>query len=144
MNHQFEPKVKRLIFISYMSTHDYPAGVDALKFLNNPPQVLSGFLGMNAIINCTTDEANATVKLFYSKNFVTYQERALSPEKLHLNGQVFTLLNLGVNDGGKYRCTATNHQQTINWPSSFGILFVTRGGWNTSTVELSDMKLYNV
>ena len=107
-------------------------GVDALKFLNPPPQVSSGYLGMNFDFNCSTDDANATVKLFFAADFVNYNERTLSPEKLHLNKQVFTLLNLGVRDGGQYRCKATAGKKTIEWPSTHGLLFLSQGRWNTS------------
>ena len=73
----------------------FAVGVYPLKFFNPPPQVSSGYLGMNFDFNCSTDDANATVKLFFAADFVNYNERTLSPEKLHLNKQVFTLLNLG-------------------------------------------------
>ena len=102
-------------------------GVDALKFLNPPPQVSSGYLARNIDFNCSTDDANATVKLFFAADFVNYNERTLSPEKLHLNKQVFTLLNLGVRDGGQYRCKATDGKKTIEWPSTHGLLFLSQG-----------------
>ena len=110
----------------------FAVGVDPLKFLNPPPQVSSGYLGMNFDFNCSTDDANATVKLFFAADFVNYNERTLSPEKLHLNKQVFTLLNLGVRDGGQYRCKATDGKKTIEWPSTHGLLFLSQGRWNTS------------
>ena len=110
----------------------FAIGVDPLKFLNPPPQVSSGYLGMNFDFNCSTDDANATVKLFFAADFVNYNERTLSPEKLHLNKQVFTLLNLGVRDGGQYRCKATAGKKTIEWPSTHGLLFLSQGRWNTS------------
>ncbi|XP_066017569.1 matrix-remodeling-associated protein 5-like [Pocillopora verrucosa] len=102
-------------------------GVDALKFLNPPPQVSSGYLARNIDFNCSTDDANATVKLFFAADFVNYNERTLSPKKLHLNKQVFTLLNLGVRDGGQYRCKATDGKKTIEWPSTHGLLFLSQG-----------------
>ena len=110
----------------------FAIGVDPLKFLNPPPQVSSGYLGMNFDFNCSTDDANATVKLFFAADFVNYNERTLSPEKLHLNKQVFTLLNLGVRDGGQYRCKATDGKKNIEWPSTHGLLFLSQGRWNTS------------
>ena len=110
----------------------FAVGVDALKFLNLPPQVSSGYLAMNFDFNCSTDDANATVKLFFAADFVNYNERTLSPEKLHLNKQVFTLLNLGVRDGGQYRCKATDGKENIEWPSTHGLLFLSQGRWNTS------------
>ena len=105
----------------------FAVGVDALKFLSPPPQVSSGYLARNIDFNCSTDDANATVKLFFAADFVNYNERTLSPEKLHLNKQVFTLLNLGVRDGGQYRCKATDGKKTIEWPSTHGLLFLSQG-----------------
>ena len=116
-----------LLMIVYFAVGVYP-----LKFFNPPPQVSSGYLGMNFDFNCSTDDANATVKLLFAADFVNYNERTLSPEKLHLNKQVFTLLNLGVKDGGQYRCKATDGKKTIEWPSTHGLLFLSQGRWNTS------------
>lgn len=82
---------------------------------------------MNMDINCSTNDPYATVQLFHSKDFASYTERTLSPEKLHLNKQVFTLLNLDVKDAGQYNCKATDRQQTIEWPSSHGLLFLSQG-----------------
>ena len=107
----------------------FAVGVDALKFLSPPPQVSSGYLARNIDFNCSTDDANATVKLFFAADFVNYNERTLSPEKLHLNKQVFTLLNLGVKDGGQYRCKATDGKENIEWTST---LHLSPGRWNTS------------
>ena len=111
----------------------FAVGMEAFKFLNTPSQVLSGFLGMNIDINCSTNDPYATVQLFHSKDFAKYTERTLSPEKLHLNKQVFTLLNLDVKDAGQYNCKATDGHQTIEWPSSHGLLFLSRRRWNTNT-----------
>ncbi|RMX55563.1 hypothetical protein pdam_00001670 [Pocillopora damicornis] len=105
----------------------FAVGVDALKFLSPPPQVSSGYLARNIDFNCSTDDANATVKLFFAADFVNFNERTLSLEKLHLNKQVFTLLNLGVRDGGQYRCKATDGKKTIEWPSTHGLLFLSQG-----------------
>ena len=110
----------------------FAVGVDALKFLSPPPRVSSGYLARNIDFNCSTDDANATVKLFFAADFVNFNERTLSREKLHLNKQVFTLLNLGVKDGGQYRCKATDGKKTIEWPSTHGLLFLSQGRWNTS------------
>lgn len=110
----------------------FAVGVDALKFLNPPPQIASGYLAMNFDFNCSTDDANATVKLFFAPGSANYNERTLSPEKLHLNKQVFTLLNLGVSDGGQYKCKATDGKENIEWPSTHGLLFLSQGRWNTS------------
>ena len=107
----------------------FAVGVDALKFLNPPPQISKGYLGMDFDFNCSTNDANATVKLFFVADVVNYTERTLSPKKLHLNKQVFTLLNLGVKDGGQYRCKATDGKENIEWTST---LLLSRGRWNTS------------
>ncbi|KAL9970792.1 hypothetical protein ACROYT_G023222 [Oculina patagonica] len=103
-------------------------GAGALKFLNPPPIILHGFLGLNTDINCTTDDPNATVSLLYSKNFITWSERTVEPNKLILNGQVFTLMNLVVGDAGKYNCKATAGCQTIRWPQSYGYMVLQSGG----------------
>ncbi|XP_078371752.1 hemicentin-1-like isoform X1 [Oculina patagonica] len=102
-------------------------GAGALKFLNPPAIVLQGFLGLNIDINCTTDNPNATVSLLHTKNFVTWTERTVEPNKLILNGQVFTLLYLVVGDGGRYNCKATAGSQTIRWPMSSGYMILQSG-----------------
>ena len=108
---------------------DFAVGVDALKFLNPPPQFSKGYLGKDFDFNCSTNDANATVKLFFAADDVNFNERTLSPKKLHLNKQVFTLLNLGVKDGGQYRCKATDGKENIEWTIT---LHLSPGRWNTS------------
>ncbi|XP_078371760.1 hemicentin-2-like [Oculina patagonica] len=102
-------------------------GAAALNFLNPPPIILHGLLRMNKDINCSTDDPNATVSLLYTKNFITWTERTVEQNKLILNGQVFTLLNLVVGDGGRYNCKATAGNQTIRWPQSSGYMVLASG-----------------
>ena len=84
-------------------------------------------------INCTTDEPSATVKLLHQPTFDNWVERAVKPSKLILTGQVFTLLNVIVSDGGRYKCEATYKNETIEWPR--GVLAVIRRGkLNTSRI----------
>ena len=108
----------------------FTAGAGALKFLDppSPPNViLYGILGMNVDINCSTDDPNATVTLLHTTDYVNWIEKPLEPGKLVLNGQVFTLLNLIVSDGGKYNCKATNGKQTIQWPQMYGMMLLSSG-----------------
>ena len=67
--------------------------------------------------NCTTDDPAATVALLHSQGIGALTERSLSPNKLILDGQVFTVLNLAVNDAGRYACRATD-QSGISITSS--------------------------
>ena len=103
------------------------AGAGALKFLSQPPFVLHGFLGMNVDINCSTDNPNATVTLLHQPSFTFWVEKPVTPNKLILNGQVFTLLNLVVGDGGSYNCKATDGIQTIRWPEFNGMMVLSSG-----------------
>ena len=57
--------------------------------------------------NCTTDDPTASVALLHSQGSGSLTERPLSPNKLILDGQVFTLLNLAVADAGQYACRAS-------------------------------------
>ena len=77
-------------------------------------------------INCTTNELSATVKLLRQPTFTNWVERAVKPSKLILRGQVFTLLNVIVSDGGRYKCKATYKNETIEWPR--GVLAVISRG----------------
>ena len=95
----------------------FSTGVGALRFLNSPPPVVVGHFGYNLDFNCTTDDPNATVSLLHSQQKPPVVERPLTPGKVILNGQVFTLLNLVRTDGGLYTCKATNQTgQSIEWP----------------------------
>ena len=111
----------------------FSTGVGALTFVSPTPPVLLAYLSLNMDINCTTDEPSATVKLLHQPTFTNWVERAVKPSKLILTGQVFTLLNVIVSDGGRYKCEATYKNETIEWPT--GVLAVIRTGkLNTSRI----------
>ena len=115
-------------YLNYLFALLITSGVGALRFLEDPPQFFSSHVGMNLDFNCTTDDPNATVSLLHSSNFVAWTEKRVTPNKLALREQVFTLLNVALLDGGQYRCKATDQSsQTIQWPSSHGFLFVHAG-----------------
>jgi len=84
-------------------------------------------LGYNLDINCTTDEPNATVRLLHQPSFPNWVERTVTPNKLILRGQVFTLLNVIVTDGGRYNCEATYKNQTIRWSKVSGTALIDTG-----------------
>ena len=111
----------------------FPAGVWALTFLSPPPIVLSAYLDLNMNVNCTTDEPSATVKLLHQPTFTYWVERAVKPSKLILRGQVFTLLNVIVSDGGRYKCKATYKNETIEWPTG-ALAVISRGKLNTCRI----------
>lgn len=89
--------------------------------------VLPTILGYNLDINCTTDEPNATVRLLHQPSFTNWVERTVTPNKLILRGQVFTVLNVIVSDGGRYNCEATYKNQTIRWSKSSGVAIIGPG-----------------
>ena len=95
-------------------------GVGALKFLRQyiypPPQ--GSFVGGRSVdYNCTTDDPNATVLLLHSGDFgVSYNVIPVTPNRLLLRKQVFSMVNLILSDGGYYKCKATDQSgQTIQW-----------------------------
>ena len=102
--------------------------VGAPKFLQDPPQVQASHVGWSVDYNCTTDDPYATVSLLRSKDFgVSYNVFPVSPNKLLLRKQVFTVVNLIYSDGGYYKCKATDQSgQTIEWNSG-SMLFVQAG-----------------
>ena len=95
-------------------------GVGALKFLQDPPQLQASHVGWSVDYNCTTDDPNATVSLLKSKDFgISYNVFPVTPNKLLLTEQVFSIVNLVLSDGGYYKCKATDQSgQTIEWDSS--------------------------
>ena len=113
--------------------HFFSTGVGALTFVSPPPPVLSTYLGLNMNVNCTTDEPNATVKLLHQPAFPNWVERAVKPNKLIIRGQVFTLLNVIVSDGGRYKCGATYKNETIEWPRG-ALAVISPGKLNTSRI----------
>ena len=108
-------------------------GVGALKFLQDPPQLQASYVGWRVDYNCTTDDPNATVSLLYSRDFgFSYNVLQVSPNKLLLRKQVFTIVNLILSDGGNYKCKATDQSgQTIEWNSG-SLLFVQAGLYENS------------
>ena len=106
----------------------FSVGVGALKFLQDPPELQASHVGWSVDYNCTTDDPNATVSLLHSRDFgVSYNVLQVSPNKLLLRKQVFTVVNLILSDGGYYKCKATDQSgQTIEW-NSFSMLFVQAG-----------------
>ena len=111
----------------------FSTGVGALTFVSPPPLVLPAYLGLNMNVNCTTDEPNATVKLLHLHTSTNWVERAVKPSKLILRGQVFTLLNVIVSDGGRYKCEATYKSETIEWPTGAWAV-ISSGKLNTSRI----------
>ena len=103
----------------------YSVGVGALKFLQDPPQLQGSHRGWSVDYNCITDDPYATVSLLQSKDFgISYNVFPVSPNKLLLRKQVFTVVNLILSDGGNYKCKATDQSdQTIEWNSG-SLLFV--------------------
>ena len=85
-------------------------------------------------INCTTDEPSATVRLLHQPNSANWVERTVAPNKLILRGQVFTLLNVIVTDGGRYDCEATYKNETIQWPQGYGYAVIHRGKLNARRI----------
>ena len=100
----------------------------ALKFLQNPPSIQGSHVGWSVDYNCTTDGPNVTLSLLQSRDFgVSYNVLPVSPNKLLLRKQVFTLVNLILSDGGYYKCKATDQSgQTIEWNTG-SMLFVQAG-----------------
>ena len=102
--------------------------VGALKFLQDPPQFQASHVGWSVDYNCTTDDPYATVSLLHSRDFgLSYNVLQVSPNKLLLRKQVFTIVNLILSDGGNYKCKATDQSgQTIEWNSG-STLFIQAG-----------------
>jgi len=102
---------------------------EPFTFLNEPPVILHGSLGLNLIINCSTNDEGAAVSLLHSltPSFMPFTERRPKAYKVLKRGQVFTILNLKMNDAGKYSCVATNKaNQTIQWPPGAGFFVISR------------------
>ena len=79
----------------------------ALRFLDPPPPIATGHFGWNMDFNCTTDDPDATVSLLHPKYFGhPWTERAVTPNKIVLKGQTFTVLKLIKDDAGNYKCKA--------------------------------------
>ena len=106
----------------------FSVGVGALKFLQDPPSIQGSHVGWSVDYNCTTDDPNATVSLLQSSDFgFSYNVMPVTPNKLLLRKQVFTIVNLILSDGGNYKCKATDQSgQTIEWDSG-SMLFIQAG-----------------
>ena len=85
--------------------------------------------GFNMDFNCSTNDPNATVSLLFSTDSgYSWSEKTVTPNKLILQGQVFTLLNLIASDGGMYVCKAKDQSgHTIHWRSGTGMLHIYPG-----------------
>ena len=68
------------------------------------------------------------MSLLHSGDFgVSYNVFPVTPNRLILRKQVFTLVNVILSDGGYYKCKATDQSgQTIEWKSG-SMLFVQAG-----------------
>ena len=103
-------------------------GVGALKFLQDPPPIQGSHVGWSVDYNCTTDDPNATVLLLKSTDFgFSFNVFPVIPNKLLLRKQVFTMVNIVLSDGARYKCKATDQSgQTIQWQTG-SMLFVQAG-----------------
>ena len=108
-------------------------GVGALKFLQDPPPIQASHVGWSVDYNCTTDDPNATVSLLQSRDFeISYNVFPVTPNRLLLSKQVFTIVHITLSDGGQYKCKATDQSgQTIQWKTG-SMLFVQPGLYENS------------
>ena len=108
-------------------------GVGALKFLQDHPSIQGSHVGQSVDYNCTTDDPNATVLLLKSTDFgFSFKVFPVTPNKLLLREQVFTIVNLILSDGVNYKCKATDQSgQTIQWNNG-SMLFVRAGLYENS------------
>ena len=108
-------------------------GVGALKFLQDPPRYQTSHVGGSVDYNCTTDDPNATVLLLSYNFWTSYNVIPVSPNKLLLRKQVFTIVNLTSSDEQYYyKCNATDQSgQTIEWNTG-SMLFVHPGLYENS------------
>ncbi|XP_015748326.1 PREDICTED: hemicentin-1-like isoform X3 [Acropora digitifera] len=88
------------------------SGRGGLKFIGKLDVYASSYLGQSMDFNCTTDDPAATVTLLHNQGFGPLTGRPLTPNKLIRDGQVFTVLNIAVSDGGQYACRATDQSGT--------------------------------
>ena len=103
---------------------------EPLAFLNPAPTILHGDLGLNLLINCSTNDEYAAVSLLYSSppSYSPLTERRPMTNKVLKRRQVFEILNLKISDAGTYACVATNTaNQTIQWPRGTGFCNLGRG-----------------
>lgn len=101
---------------------------EPLVFLAQPKIILQGYLSQNLEINCSTNDEKAAVSLLHRRHpLAAFTERQLKENKLSLNEQVFTLLNLDLRDAGIYACEAKREANSIRWPLGTGHLILSRG-----------------
>ena len=95
---------------------------ESLAFLSKPPQVIRGRLGQDAVIDCSTNDNEATVSLLRKPHpFAHSTELKPKANKLSKERKVFRILNIDIGDAGIYSCAATNKaNQTIQWPRLTG------------------------
>ena len=119
---------KSILFFFVSVVALFSVGVGALKFLQDPPQLQASHVGWSVDYNCTTDDPNATVSLLQSRDFgFSYNVIPVTPNKLLLRKQVFTIVNLILSDAADYKCKATDQSgQTIEWNSG-SLLFIQAG-----------------
>ena len=126
----FQMVESRGILISFAL---FSVGVGALKFLQDPSVIQGSHVGWSIDYNCTTDDPNATVSLLQSRDFgFSYNVIPVTPNKLLLRKQVFTIVNLILSDGAQYKCKATDQSgQTIQWNTG-SMLLVQAGLYENS------------
>ena len=102
---------------------------EPLALLMQPKKILLGYLGQNLQINCSTNDENATVSLLHKRHsLAAFTKRKPEANKLLMQGEVFTLLNLDLRDGGMYSCEATDQANNrIRWPLGTGYLIFSQG-----------------
>lgn len=103
-----------------------------LAFVKKPQNILKGYLGQKILINCSTNDQDATVSLLYRRHpFVAFVKLKLEEKKLLKKGQAFELLNVGLRDSGFYACEAKNEaNDKIRWPPGTGYLILNEGEVN--------------
>ena len=111
----------------------YLAGGHALQFEAAPQQFIRAAIGFNLHINCTTNDPQASVKLMHSAGFgAPFTEKPVTPNKLSKANQTFTVINIGISDGGVYKCWASDGNNTIEWPQGYGFVFIVPSMWSLS------------
>lgn len=95
---------------------------ESLAFLSKPPQVIRGRLGQDVVIDCSTNDNEATVSLLRKPHpFAHSTELKPNANKLSKERKVFRILNIDIGDAGIYSCAATDKaNQTIQWPRLTG------------------------